>query len=141
MAGTTGAPAESVNISDILVGLADRIRAAVASKLQHSRENAEIDIMVSGEVILEAKRRVIAAKRRGLLFSPNDIFADRRDHSAETLWSIANKVGIEMSCSSEDICAVLERLYPNYTINFQNYAYNKKNREYYSDDIVPDSSY
>ena len=99
--------------------------------------NSRNSHVVSGDIILEAKRRVIAAKRRELLFSPNDVFADRRDHAAETLWSISNKLGIETSNPSEEICAILERLYPNYTINFQNYEYNKKNREYYSDDFGP----
>jgi hypothetical protein len=94
--------------------------------------------MVPGDVILDAKRRVIAAKRRGLMFSPNDIFADRRDHAAETLWSIALKVGLERDCPPEDLCAILEQAFPNYTLDFHSYSYNKKNREYYSDDLAPE---
>jgi hypothetical protein len=94
--------------------------------------------MVPGDVLLDAKRRVIAAKRRGLMFSPNDIFADRRDHSAETLWSISSKVGLESGYSPEEICAQLESAFPNYTLDFHSYSYNRKNREYYSDDVIPE---
>jgi len=72
------------------------------------------------------------------MFSPNDIFADRRDHTAETLWSIASKVGIERDCSPEDLCAILEQAFPTYTLDFHSYSYNRKNREYYSDDLAPE---
>ena len=72
------------------------------------------------------------------MFSPNDIFADRREHAAETLWSVALKVALESDCSAEELCAMLERVFPNYTIDSHSYSYNKKNREYYCDDVIPE---
>ena len=94
--------------------------------------------MIPETVLLDAKRRVITTMRKGLMFSPNDIFVDRREHEAETLWSIASKVALESDCSAEELCAILERVYPNFTINSHGYNYNRKNREYYCDDVVPE---
>ena len=102
-------------------------------------ESGRITNVIPGDILLDAKRRVISAKRMGLMFSPNDIFADRRDHSAETLWSISSKVALERDCSAEELCAILEKVYPNYTLDFHSYNYNQKNREYYSDEIVPEA--
>ena len=73
------------------------------------------------------------------MFSPSDLFIDHNDRSAETLWSISSKVGLEKGYDPEEICTILEEAFPNYTLEFHNYSYNKKNREYYCDDIAPEA--
>ncbi len=69
--------------------------------------------MLLSEVILEAKREVLSARRRGLLSSPEEAWALAGNHEIETLWSIANRVALLRGVSPEELCEYLEKAFPS----------------------------
>lgn len=69
--------------------------------------------MLHSEVIVEAKREVLIARRRGLLSSPEEAWALAGNHEIETLWSIANRVALSRDASAEELCAYLEKAFPS----------------------------
>jgi hypothetical protein len=69
--------------------------------------------MLSREAILEAKREVLVAQGRGMLYSPEEAWAVAGHHrQVETLWSIASRVGLRLGESPEGLCEYLEKAFP-----------------------------
>jgi hypothetical protein len=69
--------------------------------------------MLSVEAILAAKREVLTAQGRGLLYSPEEAWAVAGRREMETLWSIANRVGLLLDQSPEELCGYLEGAFPH----------------------------
>ncbi len=74
--------------------------------------NAQLS-MLSVEAILAAKREVLTAQGRGLLYSPEEAWAVAGRREMETLWSIANRVGLLLDQSPEELCGYLEGAFPH----------------------------
>jgi hypothetical protein len=72
--------------------------------------------MLTDETIIEAKKEALVAQRHGLLYSPEEAWAvaGRR---FETLWSIASRVALSMGADPEELCAYLEKAFPNCTLS------------------------
>jgi hypothetical protein len=69
--------------------------------------------VLSVEAILEAKRQVLVAQGRGMLYSPEEAWMVAGNRDMETLWSIANRVALGLDQSPEQLCEYLEKAYPH----------------------------
>jgi len=70
----------------------------------------------ASECYIEAKREVLFLARQSRMMSPQDAWrlaGESKDR--ETLWSIAYRVGTAHGVPPEDICAYLEKQYPQYS--------------------------
>ncbi len=68
------------------------------------------------ELLVEAKREVTRLSRQGKLLTPRDawLYAGYTE-GRETLWSVALRMSQDQACSAQELCAALERIYPQYT--------------------------
>jgi len=73
--------------------------------------------MIAENIILEAKRAVMTAQKRGMLYSPEDAWAVSGRYCMETLWSIANRVALNMGADPVELCEFLEKVYPTCTLS------------------------
>jgi hypothetical protein len=70
----------------------------------------------ASECFLEAKLEVMSLARQSRMMSPQDAWrlaGESKDR--ETLWSVAYRIGIAHDVSPEEICAYLEKQYPQYS--------------------------
>ncbi len=67
------------------------------------------------DILIEAKREVISYAKQGRLLTPSDAWM-LSGHIAgnQTLWSIARKVAWDNNVSAEELCAYLEKQYPQH---------------------------
>jgi hypothetical protein len=70
---------------------------------------------ISSELLIEAKRCVIANARCGKLISPHEAWLlAGTAKGTQTLWSIARDLALEHEADAEELCAFLERQFPQY---------------------------
>ena len=69
--------------------------------------------MLSVQAFIEAKREVLVAQGRGMLYSPEEAWAVAGNREIETLWSIASRVGLSLGEPPEQLCEYLEKAFPN----------------------------
>lgn len=79
-------------------------------------QSGDRDTRDASECFLEARREVMFLARQSRMMSPQDAWrlaGESKDR--ETLWSIAYRIGTAHGVSPEDICAYLEKQYPQYS--------------------------
>ena len=66
--------------------------------------------------LLEAKREVLRLSRQGRMLTPHDawMFAGHTE-GRETLWSVALRLSQDQPFSAQELCAALERSFPQYS--------------------------
>lgn len=70
----------------------------------------------ASEYYLEAKREVMFFARQSKMMSPQDAWrlaGESKDR--ETLWSVAYRIATAHGVSPEDLCAFLEKQFPQYS--------------------------
>ena len=69
------------------------------------------------EVLLEAKREVALRGKLGEMITPREAwFLAGQKTSAESLWSIAYRIGTQHDVSPEDLNNLLEQQFPQYSM-------------------------
>ena len=69
------------------------------------------------EVLLEAKREVVSRSKVGEMLTPREAWLlSGQKSSAESLWSIAYRIGTRYDVSPEDVNEFLEQQFPQYSM-------------------------